>query len=524
MTAAPTPLRLLIVEDNPADAELVVIELERAGYAPSTRRVASAAELRDALKEPWQIVVSDYGMQGFDALAALAIVREVAGDLPFIIVSGSVGEELAVRAMKAGANDFFLKDRLERLASAIAREVTEARLRFERSEALDRLQSSEARLRALVEQVLIGIVQTDLHGRITFVNQRFAEIVARTPEELCALSERDITHPDDLDAYDRTLSQAGGAGRPIASTKRYVRPSGAEVWVNANVALVAASSTPPYLVAVVEDITERRRAERERERLLSELERTVKISEMFVGVLGHDLRNPLQTVSVAATLLLRKGTDPTVAAGRMLRATDRMRRMIDQLLDFTRMRMGMGIPLALGPLDLADVARSAVEEIVVGAETDEVELVVEGNAGGRWDRDRLLQLASNLVANAVDHREPGTPVRVRVDGRQPQGVVLEVQNRGEIPPDVFPLIFEPMQTTKRLKQDRASGLGLGLYITRQIARAHGGNIVVESDALRGTRFIVELPREPNVDGESLSRPSVELSAPDARGAIAIKTG
>jgi phosphoserine phosphatase RsbU/P len=516
MTEPERRLRSLIVEDSQDDAELVALRLERAGFELVKRRVASAEDLRTALAEAaWDVVISDYGMPGFDAPAALAIVREIAPELPFIIVSGSVGEELAVRAMKDGAHDFFLKDRLDRLPSAVEREVREARLRAERREALERLRASEEQLKGIFEQVIVGIVQLDRDGRFTLVNQKFAHIVGRTTEELTRMREHDITHPDDLPAVAPLFERASRTERAFAMEKRYVRSDGLDVWVNANVAVLSDQRGQNRgVVMVVEDISDRRRVERERERLMSDLERTVKVSEMFVGVLGHDLRNPLMTITMGATLLFRECADGDSERARIVtriaRSSDRMGRMIDQLLDFTRIRMGKGVPLATRETDLGEVVRQATEEITLGSEGEDVRFEIVGETGGRWDRDRLLQLASNLIANAVGHRDGATPVTIRVDGGHPRMVKLEVANSGVIPASILPAIFDPLRSTKITKRDRASGLGLGLFITKQIAHAHGGSIRVDSDPAGGTtRFVVELPRE--IPTEAETRPqSFEL--------------
>lgn len=495
-------LRVLLIEDDADDAELVVLHLERGGLTVECKRVASARELRAALTTPaWDVAISDYGMPGFDAPSALAIVREYAPDLPFIIVSGSVGEELVVQALKAGAQDFFLKNRLERLANAVEREVGEARLRAERKEALERLRASEERLKALVEQAIVGIAHVDLQGRFSLVNQKYAEMTGRTVAELLTMGEQDVTHPNDQPAAAPFLAADREQNmRSYVVEKRYVRPNGSHIWVNANVSVLSdARGRDSGIVMVVEDVTDRRRTQRERERLVNELAQTVKVSEMFAGVLGHDLRNPLMTITMGATLLARRGS--TIGSQemggiltRMVRSSDRMRRMIDQLLDFTRIRMGNGIPLVTQRVDLVESVRQVIDEIAGGAHAEPVRLEIRGDCVGEWDHDRLLQLVSNLVANAVHHREPDSEVIVRVDGESEAAVRLEVENRGVIPPAILPAIFEPMQTTKAARRDRASGLGLGLFITRQIARAHGGAIAVDSTPENGTRFTVDLPR------------------------------
>ncbi len=134
------PIRILVVEDSPDDAELLMLELRRSGYAPHVVRVETLERLSVELEaQPWDIVLSDFSLSGFTGLQALEVLKSTGKDIPFILMSGTVGEETAVRAMKAGAHDFFLKDRMARLGSAIERELREARVRHERRDAIRRL-------------------------------------------------------------------------------------------------------------------------------------------------------------------------------------------------------------------------------------------------------------------------------------------------------------------------------------------------------------------------------------------------
>jgi signal transduction histidine kinase len=180
-----------------------------------------------------------------------------------------------------------------------------------------------------------------------------------------------------------------------------------------------------------------------------------------------------------------------------------MERMIAQLLDITRIRVGGGIPLDLQPVDLADLGRRVIGELERAHPDCTIQLEVLGDVAGSWDRDRLAQLVSNLVGNACQHGLPDAPVQVRADGSQPHRVQLEVRNDGVIPPELLPGIFDAfhVRSSRRGSREGASGLGLGLYITQQIAVAHGGSIAAESDELQGTRFTVELPRHPPKDSE-----------------------
>jgi signal transduction histidine kinase len=224
------------------------------------------------------------------------------------------------------------------------------------------------------------------------------------------------------------------------------------------------------------------------------LRQTVRFNEMFTGMLGHDLRNPLAAIMTAAQLVIRRSSDPrtTTPLYRILSSGERMTRMIDQLLDFTRVRVGQGIPIARGPLDLLPLLRQAIEELesTLGRK---MKLHVEGNTSGAWDADRLSQVFSNLVANAIQHGSAEHPVSVRAEGTDASVVRVVVHNQGTVRTELLPRLFEPMlRDTASRVQPR--GLGLGLYISQQIAKAHSGSIEVTSDAKDGTAFIVTLPR------------------------------
>jgi PAS domain S-box-containing protein len=242
------------------------------------------------------------------------------------------------------------------------------------------------------------------------------------------------------------------------------------------------------------DVTDRKRLELELTRQNEELLRTVRFSEMFVGILGHDLRNPLSAITTAASLLARRAETDKVSrpAARILSSAGRMARMIDQLLDFTRIRLGQGLPLSRSETDLAEVCRMAIDELDEAAEA--VDLRARGKTVGSWDGDRLMQLVSNLIGNALAHGARTAPVEVIVDGHCAEEVVLEVKNAGAIALAVLPVIFEPFRSGQDRKEDQSSGLGLGLYISQSIVLAHSGSIEVRSTPEEGTCFTVRLPR------------------------------
>jgi signal transduction histidine kinase len=214
-----------------------------------------------------------------------------------------------------------------------------------------------------------------------------------------------------------------------------------------------------------------------------------QMRELFIAILGHDLRNPLSALSMSTQLALRRSKDDDVKEPltRTLRHAERMRRLVEQLLDVTKIHHG-GVSLSPGPADLRAVLDQVVDEFAEHRQRISIE--VFGDTVGTWDVDRLAQVVSNLVGNAIDHGLPGTPVSVRVNGTQNEALVLEVHNSGAaIPIELRAVLFEPFQGRKR-----ARGLGLGLYVCKQFVMAHGGAIDFESSDENGTGFSVRLPR------------------------------
>ena len=241
------------------------------------------------------------------------------------------------------------------------------------------------------------------------------------------------------------------------------------------------------------------------------------LQEQFIAILGHDLRNPLNAVLMAAHRLKQaevserwaKSVDYVFSGAR------RMARLVEQLLDLARVRQAGGIPVRRAPgTDLREVVRMAVDEL--RAANPRAELVVEANQplSGTWDPDRLAQVASNLVGNAVVHGTGRVDVRVALRGGE---AILEVHNAGPpIPADVVPRIFEAFERPARDMPARSAGLGLGLFIAERIVAAHGGTIEVRSTAAEGTTFSVALPASPP---ESIQSPAVDPNPASTRFAV-----
>lgn len=221
--------------------------------------------------------------------------------------------------------------------------------------------------------------------------------------------------------------------------------------------------------------------------------------EQLVGIVGHDLRNPLNTILMGANILLLcegLGQKETGLVRKIANNASQATRLIDQLLDLTRSRLGGGIPIDLTRFNLNGVCRQVIDETQLTHAERPLRVDVRGDLTVVWDRDRIYQLLANLVGNAVHHGEPLSPIELRIDGGETE-VVIDVANQGEpIPQETLPFIFDAFRKGRTLHPSRTQGpgLGLGLFIVREIVRSHGGSIAVTSSASDGTTFRVRLPR------------------------------
>lgn len=397
----------------------------------------------------------------------------------------------------------------------------------------DALQISEARFRAIFETAEVSIWDADFSGVCSFVSElhtvhgrglrvflqehpsvvdqaiclaRIRDVNPATVRLLGAANEQELTQslsllllPETLPVFLELLVAVSKQEPVFASEASFRTLDGRRLDVAMTVVFPSAKSVAGRAYATLVDISARKAAETEREARVAEMERALQFSETFVGILGHDLRNPLNAITAAAGVLqLRGDENSALPARRIASSAARMSRMITQMLDFTRIRLGGGLPLDVGSVDLKTLAQAVIDEVApFHART--IRLDLDGDTAGMWDRDRLSQLLSNLAANACQHGTRTSDIWIALDGTDPDRVRITVCNGGVIPSELLPSIFEPLRSGDVQGRGGGSGLGLGLYITDQIARAHGGEIEVESSAVAGTRFTIDLPRRQQPD-------------------------
>lgn len=522
------PLRLLLIEDSEEDEMLLVRELSRSGYTLDYRRVWTAASLEEALAVPWTIVLSDWSMPGLNGLDAFRIVRGRDADVPFIIISGTIGEEVAVEALKAGVDDFVVKGKFARLAPAIDRTCREAAVRRRQREA-DRgleeqrreIERSERLLRAVLESVPDGLLVAN-HAR---------ELVAcnRVARRLLRLEPTDIS----VDAAHRTLRflqpdrvtplakehaplTRALAGESVLGSEIFVT-DGVQSWhFHASAQPLVEESETTAAVVLFRDVTHERAT---REQLMVS-DRMASVGMLAAGV-AHEINNPLAAVLANIELVTSTiGSGPDFAEIREMLAdarcaADRVRQIVRDLKIFSRHEhTGDGAVDIRHVLD--STLRMAWNEIRHRAQLikdyGETPLV-------RGSESRLGQVFLNLIINAAQAVPEGAAERntIRVATRTTgQAVIVEVTDSGAgMSGDILRHLFTPFFTTK----SPGEGMGLGLAIAYRIVTTMGGTIEVDSEPGRGTTFRVTLPAA-SAEDEVIARPAVRPE-PARRGKILI---
>jgi len=367
--------------------------------------------------------------------------------------------------------------------------------------------ATEEWFRLLVESVKdYAIFILDTNGHVTTWNTGAERIKGYTAAEIVGKHFSTFYPQEDVAAgkCERELEVAAREGRFEDEDWR-VRKDGSRFW--ANVVITPLWSQAGDLIGfakVTRDLSERRQAEENLRALAAaehaasaEKSRIHQFQERFLAILGHDLLSPLASIDIGASILRMQSDDPVIVqvADRMRASSLRMARMVEQILDFTRTRLGGGLALAVAPMDLREALTPIVNEVRMAHPSATVQLRCP-ELRGAWDRDRLQQVFSNLIGNALVHGDPAKPVTVTA-GSDAHRVWVDVHNEGpHIPQELHSALFTPFRGSQRESNSpKTAGLGLGLYISNEVVLGHGGQIEIRSNAAEGTTFRVALPRE-----------------------------
>ena len=494
-------LRILIVEDSAADTELLVREVERGGYRVLYEQVQTATALEDALaRAAWDVVISDYDLPMFSGPAALGILKASGLDVPFIMISGTIGEEIAVSALKGGAHDFIVKGRLARLIPAIERERREVVVRHERALAEDALRRSEAQYRSLVDGAVFGMYQATAGGLFVSVNPALVTMLGYdSPDDLLRVGWASLHDDPDVAAplIRRSHEPAPLAGEEVI----WRRKNGDKIRVRLSGRLIEEPHTRLTLAEViVEDITEQHRLHAQ----LRQAQKMEAIGQLAGGV-AHDFNNML-TAILGYSEMLSEQIGPDKPIGQDLRqitaAAQRAAALTKQLLAFSRTQVCSTVAV-----DLTHIVRTIrpMLQRLLGARITISTALADDLVSVLADVAQLEHLLINLSVNARDAMPDGgllsfTTANVTLDAtfaRDRPGAIsgyyamVSVADTGiGMPADVQARIFEPFFTTK----ESGYGTGLGLAAVYGTVKQLGGYIDVDSVLGRGTTFSVYLPR------------------------------
>lgn len=367
-----------------------------------------------------------------------------------------------------------------------------ARLRAEAALARERTARSEDQTRVASALVAARVGTWRMDVRTGFITRdAFLQRLLGVESQGAALptlgwSRR--VHPEDVARVDAEFARALRERASFSLDYRIVRPDGGVRWVrDRGAVLMDEDGLPLHLTGVTTDITEEQQVSREH----------TGLEQRLIGIVSHDLRSPLSAILMGAQALMSHAElEPRVrrCVAHVYSSAERCVRMVRDLLDFTQARLGGGFHLQLQPLELHPLAEQTLEEVRLSHPERDILLRHEGDAHGEGDADRLAQVITNLVCNAVKYSPRDTPIEVYTRGTQ-EHLVLSVRNQGEpLPEALRGRLFEPMQRGGRDTSDRS--VGLGLYIVKHLVEAHGGHVEVESSVSGGTCFTVWLPRHP----------------------------
>ncbi|MCY1078571.1 PAS domain-containing sensor histidine kinase [Archangium lansingense] len=435
-------------------------------------------------------------------------------DSPALVGQAFVALPLRVEARIIGAFGFSFEHEweftpeelrlMEALGHQCAMAIERARLyaaerqaRAEAERLRDRLSAESTLLEAVLQQLPVSVVIAEPGGRIVRGSAAVETIWSQPYVASGSISEYAAYKGFHADGRpyapeEWPLSRSLLHGETVVREPvTVVLPDGSLRKVDVSATLVRdAEGRTVAGVAVSTDVTQHHQ-------LQEALRREGEVREKLLGIVSHDLRNPLQAMSTASHLLLTSSEPLTPLqrkwVTRVRTSVQRMDRLIQDLLEFVRIRQGETLPIQRQAVCLEEVCRTIVDELQAAHPHRQFLLEAHGDTLGEWDPERLMQLVGNLLANALTHGSEGTPIQVRIDGEGAQ-VVLEVVNQGHpIPPELLPRIFEPF-TRASDGGNALKGVGLGLFIVHEIVAAHRGHIDVHSSAETGTVFQVSLPR------------------------------
>jgi len=489
-------VRILHLEDDPADARLIHEQLRKSGL-DVTVTVAGTREAFEALlsRGDFDVVLSDYHVPRFNGLEALELARSAIAQVPFILVTGALGDERAVELLRNGATDFVLKDRLARLAPAIVRALSDRVAQRQHEDIQARLAEAHRLSKLAAEAARMGTWRLDVASGELEGSDDFLSLIGvrRADWTGTASALEALVHPEDVEGLRRLYVDARRQSGFMELEFRILRPNGEVRWMySRGDCLLESGGVPAIFFGVMMDITERKQIE-------EALRNADRRKDEFLAMLAHELRNPLAPI-YNGLLILRRSAVQSPEAQRihaiLERQTKHIIRLVDDLMDLSRFTLGK-IELKRAPVELQAVVHGAVEmsHTLIEAAHHHLEVSVpSGTITLDADGVRLTQVLANLLNNAAKYTEEGGRIWLcaRIENDR---AVISVRDTGVgIPEPMLDRVFDLFTQVDRYESAGRPGLGIGLAMVRLLVQLHGGEVEAHSAGPgQGSEFIVRLP-------------------------------
>lgn len=475
-------LNILIVEDSEDDLFLLLHELRKGGYEPDYLSVCTAAGMSKALADrQWDVVTSDYNMPGFSALAALKLVQESGLDIPFIVVSGKIGEDQAVAAMKAGAHDYVMKQNLSRLAPALEREIREAGERRMRREAEVALNKQFAQFRTIFDAMTAIVYVADMNTyEVLYMNRSATDVFGEEWQGRVCYRMFQDGRSTPCEHCTNSVLVKNGTPQPALTSEHRNRKNGR--WYQWTDRAIEWDDGRLVRLQIAVDITD-----------MKEMER---IKDEMISAVSHEMRTPL-TAMLGFTEFLR---DNEVEADKQRdildtihKETERLNELIGNFLDMQRLKSEPG-SFTSENVAIADVISDATGLFSCNKEMHRIVVDCPADLPTiRGDREKLHQVMINLLSNACKYSPSGS--QVTITARNTAGeIIVTVADEGiGIPPDLRQKVFERFYRVDNSDRRMVGGTGLGLSLVKDIIDAHSGRVWIEANSPTGSRFMFAIP-------------------------------
>jgi PAS domain S-box-containing protein len=544
-------LMFLLLEDSLLDSELIRATLTEGGITCELMHVTTAAEFTDALAQNrFDLILSDYSLPGFDGIAALEMAQQCSPNIPFIFVTATMGEEVAIETLKLGATDYVLKQRLSRIVPSITRALREADEHQARKKAENDLHEREQEFQALVENSTDVIARIDRQLRYVYINPAIKRATGISVSVLSGKNAAELGFPEEIYAeWEERLRQVFSSGIGCFFEFDFMSPNGMRYYQARVEPEFSVSGEVRSLLTIARDVTDYKNVEQalrtneaELREQKEELEKLNSLKDEFLAVLSHELRSPLNAILGWSKILRSRKLD-TATFERALETIERnaklQTQLIEDLLDVSRIIRGK-LTLHPQPTNLVLVIEAAIDTMRLAAQAKSISLqfnILENDKLDTCnheentslveyipaktsldsnnfkfkvlgDSSRLQQIIWNLISNAIKFTPTGGQVEVFLQvvkqGKEAGDIAkITVKDTGTgIRSDFIPYVFESFRQADGSTTRRFGGLGLGLAIVRHLVELHGGNIDVSSGGEgQGSTFTLQIPLIPTPEAK-----------------------